>query len=320
MGVRSKKGNPLKSSYKDLRPGSVTTENIDLTELFDFSRHGHYTIELDTNIIDGIRHWNNNHPLNNRVMANYTSNLEPINSNVVRFEIIDNKGFGRIDPVNPTVEPKLIPEYHYDISPRIDSDYTSFPKKWTLGELTFFKESCTPEQQEQIVGQLKEILNILEKISILPKDKFGEPLKRWFGNNEEKTREWALSNLKQISNLLTTSGASDKIEWHCGSEKSEKICTQDTFSFSSARFNQVTLCSRQFGNDTNTKYDTKLGIIVHEISHILLELRDIAATEKQCEKLTTKDKMKNANNFQFFFEDLVRMVQNKDFKPDKVEL
>uniref|UniRef100_A0A7S1KM16 Lysine-specific metallo-endopeptidase domain-containing protein n=1 Tax=Percolomonas cosmopolitus TaxID=63605 RepID=A0A7S1KM16_9EUKA len=325
LGPRFKRANPLSSSYKKIRPGARVTENIDLSGMYDFSRVGFYTVEVKTQVQDLLRHWNNDYKIKNRVSANFTG-LEPLVSNLMRFEIYEDDN-ERVDPTKPYEKPEKRKKVKFEKKDHIQCDGRSYPQSWELQGLTMHPK-CTKEQKDTIQTTMKHIVHSLEKISTLSRGDMTNELKEWYDSADEQTFTLLQKDLKQLSNLLTSSNVTSQLDLQCGVEKKEDqgLCGTETYSFATARFNRINLCDKFFSAPPSKEEggkpgrDTPEGLMMHELAHLVLDKKDWAISAKQCKTLNKEMRMENANNFQYFFEDLYRKEATKGQSKEKDEL
>ena len=64
----------------------------------------------------------------------------------------------------------------------------------------------------------------------------------------------------------------------------------------------IYLCPFFFEENTKRSKKTSAGTLIHEVTHIILKTKDITYKEQKCKHLSKSQKLKNAQNWRFFYE------------------
>jgi peptidyl-Lys metalloendopeptidase len=94
--------------------------------------------------------------------------------------------------------------------------------------------------------------------------------------------------------------------WTCGTV--ESCGNRTTFAIANLRQGLIMLCP-PFFNASNEGGDSRPGILVHEVSHLVAQTNDVAYGQQAARQLAEKDPeraIRNADNFEYFVEFLPR--------------
>ena len=82
---------------------------------------------------------------------------------------------------------------------------------------------------------------------------------------------------------------------------------QDAFAYTFPLLDNIYLCDVYFNNASDSGKDTKEGTILHEVTHYFwgLSTKDHTYVEREMRNLPDNKKLKNANNWEYFYEELM---------------
>ena len=117
-------------------------------------------------------------------------------------------------------------------------------------------------------------------------------------NNEGMTKIW-FGVFEKIVEILQE----DTIIYVFGG----KYCERDMFAYTFPGTRKIYLCKKYQKAPQLAKFDSKMGILTHELSHAICDTNDIVYGQSGCKQLAKKASrraVKNADNYEYFVETL----------------
>ena len=122
----------------------------------------------------------------------------------------------------------------------------------------------------------------------------------WFGTGSPEKVEARLA----MTHLLLRGGAQPA--WTCGN--ADSCGSHTTFALALLREGSIRLCP-PFFEAANSGADSRPGILVHEVSHLVAQTDDVSYGQQAARRLAEKDPQRaiiNADNLEYFVEFLPR--------------
>ena len=118
--------------------------------------------------------------------------------------------------------------------------------------------------------------------------------KTWFGSSPTDKPKWVFDKMERVL-------SKDRFAYIIGGRE----CDEDTYAYTTFVARRMFLCNLYSIADPLIGYDTKLGIIIHELSHAVARRDDIVYGQSNCKQLAMKDPKaarNNADNYEYFVE------------------
>ena len=134
------------------------------------------------------------------------------------------------------------------------------------------------------------------KASIIDLKENQERAKTWFGIGYTEIASGVFEQIEEIVKI-------DKITYVFGG----KYCHQDTLAYTYYDTRKIILCNGYEKAEKLSGFDSKMGILTHELSHALTRTDDKVFGVSKCTKLAKRAPgraVKNADNYEYFAESL----------------
>lgn len=194
-----------------------------------------------------------------------------------------------------TGKPAIAAERDRTAAPRGVKDGATAPV--TRAGLTFAPNSCDPAQQEAVIEAFAAAKEQLAAgRAFLRANPTHEHVIKWFGEHTQKY----VNRVLEATHLRVANPAGLMIE--CSGQVG--TCAARTFAFARPSSEVIGLCPVFFRRPLHGR-DSRLGIIVHEVSHIAGGTQDHAYSPQQAEELAKSDPIKaagNADSYEYFIE------------------
>jgi peptidyl-Lys metalloendopeptidase len=280
LGKVMKRAAPKPYDYVTLDPQESIQTDFDLSEAYDISKAGKYTIELDSRALDvGTQEPK---VLAKRLAETREFHPQRLRSNIVDFELLEDRAPKQLKGVDAkwsallTTTPK-IPEFR----------------------------SCTTSQQNEL-NEAKEAAELIAKqaLDVLVSTEQSaraqaRRYKEWFGNYTQQAYDQVTNNYSKIVDALATK----QVIFNCSMED----CREGVFAYVyPSRPYEIFLCGA-FWSAELTGTDSRAGTIVHELSHfnVVAGTDDNVYGQRNCRQLaidSPEEAIANADSHEYFSE------------------
>ena len=296
-GILPKRGPPTKDDCVEIKAGREQLVTIDLSQAHDIGKEGEHTVQLKTDFL-----------FHNTTSSEFLELTQEIESNILKFEVIEGeqpkltkgKQIREIEKAQAKrEEPTIIKVQENTVS----VDGVVQPEDIGLYLDGQYPSESQKEQTKEAYRHAYEAVKISCKVILQDKSAAQE----WFGGNENK----ACEIYKQLKN---------------GMEKNEYIFEADPdpkksfYGYTHKDTTTIFLCRKYFEADL-TGEDSKMGTIVHELSHAVARTDDVKLEgrsqygKRKCRRLAKEhpeEAVRNADNYEYFAE----LVYEKVVHPD----
>ncbi len=280
LGKVMKRAAPKPDDYITLDPQESIQTDFDVSESYDISKAGKYTIELDSRVLDvGTQEPK---VLVKRLAETREFHSQRLRSNIVDFELLEDRA------------PKQLKG--------VDSKWSALLT--TTPNIPDFR-SCTTNQQNEL-GEAKEAAEGIAKqahsaLSGTEQSSMAQArrYKEWFGNYTQQAHSQAANNFSKIVEALATK----QIIFNCSMED----CREGVFAYVyPSRPYEIFLCGAFWSADL-TGTDSRAGTIVHELSHfnVVAGTDDNVYGQSGCRQLaidSPEEAIANADSHEYFAE------------------
>ena len=291
-GIFTKKRNsPGPDQFLFVAAGQTVSSTFDVSAGYDVSKSGKYSVAPDTYLeyIPGsIRNINmpGKHALPTKV--SHLSSLKEI------FQVVGENSTRRT----------------LGQTERSNLESNSYKMKW--GRLKFpaqkdtsLDEPSAPvdpvvkggtKAQQKAAKDAHRVAYNVVKASILDLKENQERAKTWFGIGHTGIAINVFERMEEIVKI-------DKITYVFGG----KYCHQDTLAYTYYDTRKIILCNGYEKAEKLSGFDSKMGILTHELSHALTRTDDKVFGVSKCKKLAKRAPgraVKNADNYEYFAESL----------------
>ncbi len=280
LGKVMKRAAPKPHDYITMDPQESIETDFDLSEAYNISKAGKYTVELDTRVLDvGTQEPKT---LAKRLDDTREFQSLKLRSNIAEFELLEDRS------------PKQVGG--------VDSKWRALMA--SAAKISEFR-ACNTNQRNEL-DQAKEAAETIAKeaLSVLSGAEQANPAealryKEWFGKYTQQNYARVLADYKNIVDALTTK----QIIFNCSMED----CRDGVFAYVyPARPYEIFLCSA-FWNAELTGTDSRAGTIVHELSHfnVVAGTDDNVYGQSACRQLainSPEEAIANADSHEYFAE------------------
>jgi peptidyl-Lys metalloendopeptidase len=283
LGLIKKRGLPRPEDYVTIDPkGSISTD-LDLTEVYDISQAGSYTVEFVSPLL----------------------NFEQDESEGLKRKVSDMRKFTPEIIRSNTAKFKLIEDRESKQERGVDLRWIDTMRKRAREGGTSSFQHCSTSQTEAISEALSNAKVIAsESLSLLSQTPEGSRpnssrYKEWFGEYDGDRYNKVALNFNNIHNTIVD----QSITFNC----SFIDCDASTYAYVYAvRPYEIFLCNL-FWNAPMTGTDSKSGTIIHELSHfnIIAGTRDSVYSQNACRQLAIDNPsvaISTADNHEYFAE------------------
>lgn len=281
LGRIMKRAAPRPEDYATLNPKESISTDFDLSNVYDISNSGNYTVEFDSHVLDiGTEEPKT---LAENVARTGDSKSQKVRSNKVDFTLLEDRKAKQSRGVSL--------EWSQELS--AEAFISSF-------------RACSTQQRNLLKNALEEAekmsneaLNALSNTSEDKRDRSARYLE-WFGSYSAQNYDHATSNYNKIASTIKNK----KIIFNC----SMVDCGGDgvfAYVYPTRPF-QIFLCGA-FWKAGMTGTDSKPGTIIHELSHfdVLAGTDDNVYGQVKCRELAKRNPIEalvNADTHEYFAE------------------
>jgi peptidyl-Lys metalloendopeptidase len=274
LGKMVKRAAPKADDYLTLEPKESISTDFDVSEVYDISKSGNYTVEFDSRLLD----LGTEEPmaLSKRLAETGESTIQRLTSKV-EFKLLEDR--------TPKQSKGIALAWSEQLS--------------AAAEVTDFR-SCTTAQQNQLNDALREAERIAKDTQNYLRDI--NPAARyvqWFGNFEAGNYNKIISDFDKIVDAIVNKS----ITFNCSMDS----CQEGTYAYVyPTQPYEIHLCS-SFWNANLTGTDSRGGTIVHELSHfnVVAGTDDIVYGQAQCRQLAItnpSEAIANADSHEYIAE------------------
>ena len=278
LGRIMKRAAPEPEDYVTLDPKESISTDFDLSEVYDISKSGNYTVEYDSHILDiGTEEPKT---LAEKVAKTGDSRTQRVRSNKVEFNLLEDRS------------PKQSQGVALEWSERLSA----------AAVVPNFR-ACTTKQRTLLKDALTEAKKMAKEVQSILSNTPGPNSRRyieWFGVLTAQNYDRVKGNYNKIATALT----SEKIIFNC----SLVDCSGDgvfAYVYPTRPF-EIFLCNA-FWRAGMAGTDSKPGTIIHELSHfnVLAGTDDNVYGQVRCRQLAGTDPSEaiaNADSHEYFAE------------------
>lgn len=240
LGKLVKRSAPKTQDYITLDPKESVSTNIDISEIYDISKSGNYTIEFDSQVLDvGTEE---PHTLSARLGETAEPKIERLRSEVVNFELLEDRE-----------------------SKQAKGVALEFADRMAAAEVSDFR-SCTTSQRSQLSDALEAAQDMARETQTAltttqePSRPNSMRYREWFGVYAAQNYDRIISNFDKIADALSNK----PITFNCSMED---CSSESVFAYVfPTRPYEIFLCNNFWMADL-TGTDSRGGTLVHEMSH-----------------------------------------------------
>jgi len=154
---------------------------------------------------------------------------------------------------------------------------------------------CSPAQR-RITNEAHLAAYRYAKSAILKLENNENMAKLWFGESRVSS---AIEVFEKMAEILQK----DRVIYVYGG----KYCDAGTFAYTYSGTRKIFLCKEYQKAPKLAEFDSKMGILTHELSHAICHTKDIVYGISACKKLAKKAShraVKNADNYEYYVETL----------------
>jgi peptidyl-Lys metalloendopeptidase len=278
VGALVKRGAPKASDYVTIPAGSSITRSVNVSEVYEFSATGVYTLEYDVASMHTYRGALPVNALSSNAAQRAVGQMQELTSNAIAMTV---KGGETTAAVDVGVSEALV-------TPSFASTVT------TIG--------CSSTRQGQIATALSSAESYASNsVSYLNGGRTGPRYTTWFGTVTSSRYSTVTTHFRNISNAASTK----PLQFDCSTCPAGPNANAFAYVFAGQPY-RIYLCNA-FWAAPNTGTDSRAGTIVHELSHfsILAGTSDFAYGQSAAKQLALQDPnraVQNADNHEYFGE------------------
>jgi peptidyl-Lys metalloendopeptidase len=276
LGKIVKRAAPKPHDYVTLDPKESISTDFDISEIYDITKSGTYTVEFDSNVLDlGTEEPKT---LSKKLARTGKSRTQKLRSKVVQFELVEDRNAKQ--------------------SKGIALAWTE--QMSAVTEVSNFR-SCSTDQQNQLNNAL-EAAKTMAKESQSALTTISQGNKRyteWFGDFTVQNYDKIKNDYDKIVDALD----SKPIIFNC----SMQDCTDGVFAYVfPVRPYEIFLCGAFWAADL-IGTDSRAGTLIHELSHfnVVAGTDDNVYGQTNCRQLARTDPLEaiaNADSHEYFAE------------------
>ena len=282
-GVYMKRSAPGPDQYLLVKPGQTVSSTFDISDAYDMTKAGLYSMVVDTYL--------------EYVMGSVIkkpviqSNIVHLKSSSVSYEIVDGSFMKRtLGQRARSLERSN--EIHEESLTREGLDVEFDRRGEESNEIKYSiqggSKALRDETEVAILAANTKIKSAIQDITNNP-----QRAKIWFGKTFMKAR-------KVFLDMKRKSAQTEMIYIFDG-----EYCKKSVFAYTYLGSQEIFLCKAFNEAETLVGFDTKAGIVIHELSHALSYRDDVTYGTESCKKLAkrkAKKAVKNADNYEYYVE------------------
>ena len=255
------------------------SSTFDVSDAYDMTKAGLYSIAVDTNL-EYVKDSVTEKPV-------HQTKIEHLSSPVFSYEIDENNF------IKGTSGQRARTEESVTKGALEDHIFHSKRGQDLKASLKYVIKGGSPDVKSETEHAIVAVYrNIKLAIQDLENDR--ERAKTWFGSSPTDEPKWVFEKMERVL-------SKDKITYIIDGRE----CEDGDYAYAYFGIRKVFLCELYNRADTLIGYDTKMGIIVHELGHAVARRDDIAYGRYACKQLAIdnpKDTLNNAENYEYFVE------------------
>jgi peptidyl-Lys metalloendopeptidase len=278
VGALVKRGTPNASDYVTVPAGASITRSVKVSELYDFSATGVYTVEYDVASMQAYRGKLPRNALSTSAAQREVGLMQELNSNAIAMTVKGGKTAVAADfGVNDVA---ATPSFAASVS--------------FIG--------CSTTQQTQIRTALSSAETYASNsLGYLNAGTRGPRYTTWFGTFNSQRYSTVTTHFRNISNAASTQA----LRFDCSTCPAGPNANAFAYVFANQPY-RIYLCNA-FWSAPNTGTDSRAGTIVHELSHftILAGTSDFAYGQTAARRLAQQQParaVQNADSHEYFSE------------------
>jgi len=281
VGALVKRGTPGASDYVTIPAGSSITRAVEVSELYDFSATGVYTVEYDVASMHAYRGTLPSNALSANAAQRAVGQMQELTSNAIAMTV---KGGKTAAVVEPAPNEAATPAFAATVS--------------TIG--------CSATRQSQIATALSSAETYASNsVGYLNAGMRGARYTTWFGTVTNQRYSTVTTHFRNISSAAST----QPLQFDCSTCPAGPNASAFAYVFANQPY-RIFLCNA-FWAAPNTGTDSRAGTIVHELSHfsVLGGTSDFAYGQTAARQLAQQQPnraVQNADSHEYFAENTPR--------------
>ena len=293
-GIYIKRGIPGPDQFLLLAPGQTVSSTFDVSEGYDMTKAGNYSIAVDTILeyalgsVDGF---------NVAGQSSIQTNIAFLSSPVEVFHIMGNSHTKITSGQRARNLENRNQFFERRFSRLLRGRNNNNILKVGIDDapLNVVVKRCSAAQR-RITKEAHLAAYRYAKSAILELQNNEAMAKLWFGKSH-------VSSAINVFDKMTEILQKDTVTYVYGG----KHCKPDTFAYTFHGTRKIFLCNEYQKSPKLAKFDSKMGILTHELSHAICYTNDIVYGISACKKLAKKASrraVRNADNYEYFVETL----------------
>ena len=278
-GIYLKRSAPGPNQYLLVKAGQTVSSTFDVSDAYDMTKTGLYSIAVDT-YLEYVKDSVTEKPVSQ-------TKIEHLLSPVVSYEI-DKMNF-----IKGTTGQRARTEE--SVTKDALEDHIFYVKRGQdlKASLKYKIKGGSPDVKRETELAIVAVYNYVQSAG---QDLVNNPprTKTWFGSSPTDKPKWVFDKMERVL-------SKDRFAYIIGGRE----CDEDTYAYTTFGARRMFLCNLYSIADPLIGYDTKLGIIIHELSHAVARRDDIVYGQYDCKQLAIKDPKAardNADNYEYFVE------------------
>ena len=288
-GIYMKRSIPGPDQFLLLAPGQTVSSTFDVSERYDMSKPGNYSIAVDTFLEYAL---GNVEGMNAVGQPSIQTNMAHLASPVEFFCVMNNAHTKITLGQRARSLENRKRFYERSFARLMRGQKNTNINKAPLNAVV---KRCSAAQR-RITKEAHLAAYRYAKSAILEIENNKDIAKLWFGESRVSS---AINVFEKMVEILQKERA---IYVYGG-----KYCEADMFAYTFPGTRKIFLCKEYHKAPKLAEFDSKMGILTHELSHAICHTNDIVYGISACKKLAKKASrraVKNADNYEYFVETL----------------
>lgn len=293
-GIYMKRSIPGPDQFLLLASGQTVSSTFDVSEGYDMTKAGNYSIALDTFLEYAIGSVEGMNVIGN---SGIQTNIAYLSSPVEVFYVMSNS--------HTTITSGQKARRLENRTRFYERGFSKFMREQTSTNIVINDFEKAPlnavvtrcsKAQRRITKVAHFAAYDYAKSAILELENKENLATIWFGKSHVRS---AINVFKKMVEILQK----DTVTYVYGG----KYCERDTFAYTFLGTRKIFLCKMYQKAPKIAKFESKMGILTHELSHALCHTDDIVYGQSGCKKLAkraSRRAVKNADNYEYFVETL----------------
>ena len=286
-GVYMKRGTPGPEQFLFIGAGETLSKAFDVSEVYDFTKAGKYTIKIDSYIEYTV---GNVKGMNDLSKSQIQKKIVHLSSPAVSFQIIGESST-RVTLGQKARFLERKNQFTENGVSNASLGVRAFRNRKSLKDPKIVGASAVQKRATQTAHRAA-FNNIESAKREIPKN--GQRVITWFGRG-------SASKANKVFQTMSSILKRDTITY----DLYKTGCRSNIYAYTYKGSRKVYMCRLYEIAATQTGFDNKMGIIIHELSHALAYTDDIVYGQSACKQLARtrpSDAVKNADNFEYFVE------------------